>query len=173
MTPLAFLLMTAIVVHLAGRTLKPSWRPRKIAVRAGVALMFIVTGSSHFIGMRAELISMGPPALPAPELLVTITGVLELAGALGLLWAPTRAWAAAGLSLMLIAMFPANIYKALSGSGATGTDLAWDDTLLPRTVLQLVFLASTSALLLWDLRARRRARPSNTKSQLYKTIGPE
>ncbi|MCF2587088.1 DoxX family protein [Brevibacterium sp. UCMA 11752] len=155
MAPLAFLLVTMIIVHLIGRTLRPSWRPWKIAVRAGVVVMFLVTGSSHFIGMRAELVSMVPPSMPAPEFLVTLTGVLELAGALGLLWAGTRPWAAGGLSLMLIAMFPANIYKALSGTGATGTDLAWDDTLLPRTALQAIFLAATSSIFVWHIQARR------------------
>lgn len=151
MAPLVFLLATTVVIHLVGRVFKPSWRPWAVAIRAGVAVMFIVTGTSHFIGMRAELIAMVPPALPAPELLVTLTGVLELAGAFGVLWAPTRAWAAGGLSLMLVAMFPANIYKALAG-----TDVAWDDTVVPRTVLQIVFLAATSAVLVWDLRERRR-----------------
>lgn len=111
--------------------------------------MFTVTGIAHFFGMRAELIDMVPPALPAPAFLVTLTGILELAGAVGLLWQPTRPWAAGGLSLMLLAMFPANVHLAL-----TGTDLPWDDTLLPRTLLQIVFLAATSAVFAWSLRAR-------------------
>lgn len=113
--------------------------------------MFTVTGISHFIGMRAQLIEMVPPVLPAPAALVTITGLLELAGAIGLLWRPTRLWAAVGLSLMLIAMFPANVHLALNG-----TQLSWDDTIVPRTVLQVVFLAATSAVVVWELRDRRR-----------------
>jgi uncharacterized membrane protein len=59
--------------------------------------MFVMTGVAHFVKMRAELVSMVPPGLPAPGLLVTVTGVLELAGAAGLLWArtahgPALAW---------------------------------------------------------------------------------
>ncbi|WP_231442683.1 DoxX family membrane protein [Brevibacterium zhoupengii] len=171
MAPLIFLLVTTFVVHLIGRTLKPSWLPWKIAVRAGVVVMFLVTGTSHFIGMRAELVSMVPPSLPAPEFLVTLTGSLELAGALGLLWAGTRHWAAGGLSLMLIAMFPANIYKALSGTGTAGADLAWDDTLLPRTALQAIFLAATSSILIWHIQARRRVKPTITPPHSPKSAG--
>jgi hypothetical protein len=58
---------------------------------------------------------MVPPALPEPALLVTITGVLELAGAAGLLSRRTAPWAAAGLSALLVAMFPANVCAAVEG----------------------------------------------------------
>jgi hypothetical protein len=34
--------------------------------------------------MRADLVAMVPSALPAPGLLVTLTGILEPAGALGI-----------------------------------------------------------------------------------------
>ncbi|SDF42067.1 Uncharacterized membrane protein [Lentzea fradiae] len=108
-----------------------------VALRGGLTVMFVLTGGAHFIGMREELISMVPPALPAPGLLVTVTGVLELLGAAGLLWSRTAGWAAAGLTAMLVAMFPANVHKALSG------DVPWDDQLVPRTLMQVVFLAAT------------------------------
>jgi uncharacterized membrane protein len=77
--------------------------------------MFLFTGVSHFgaFGVRDDLVAMVPPALPAPELLVTVTGILELAGAVALLLPRIWPWAAAGLSVLLVAMFPANIYKAL------------------------------------------------------------
>ncbi|MGO1908740.1 MAG: DoxX family protein [Brevibacterium linens] len=151
MAPLVFLLATTIVTRILGLLGLPRLRPWPVAIRTGVGVMFLVTGASHFVGMRAELISMVPPALPAPALLVTVTGVLELAGAIGLFWAPTRLWAASGLSLMLIAMFPANVYKALNETG-----LSWDDTLAPRTLLQAIFLAATSAIVVWGLRDRTR-----------------
>lgn len=138
MEPLIALIATTLVVHLIGRFRVPSWRPWPVALRVGLAVMFTMTGVAHFVGRREELISMVPPALPAPELLVTVTGILELAGAAGLLlWGPLRRWAAGGLALMLLAMFPANVYRA-----TTAQDLPWDDTLVPRTVLQVVFVAA-------------------------------
>lgn len=152
MEPLVILLVTTLVVHLTGRMAVPSWRAWHVALRTGVAVMFMATGTAHFIGMRDELIAMVPPALPAPELLVTMTGILELGGAAALFWKPLRRWAAGGLVLMLVGMFPANIYKAVSE-----TNPVWSETLLPRTVLQVVFVAAVMAVLVWDIRERRRA----------------
>jgi uncharacterized membrane protein len=58
------------------------------------------------------MIAIVPPRLPKPALLVTITGVLELLGAVGLLYPPTRVAAAACLFLLMLAMFPANVYAS-------------------------------------------------------------
>ncbi len=55
-----------------------------------------------------------PPVLPHPLFLIRLSGVAELAGGLGLL-IPMRSIqviAGWGLALMLIAIFPANIYMA-------------------------------------------------------------
>jgi uncharacterized membrane protein len=86
-----------------------SW-PAAIAV--GLASMFVMTGVAHFVGLRGDMIAIVPPRLPAPGALVTITGVLELLGAVGLLVPPTRVVAAVCLLLLMLAMFPANIYAA-------------------------------------------------------------
>ncbi|WP_414942250.1 DoxX family protein [Amycolatopsis sp. cmx-11-51] len=116
-------------------------KPWPVAVRGGVAALFVTTGLAHFIGMREELIAMVPPALPAPALLVTVTGVLELAGAAGVLWSRTAPWAAAGLTVLLLGMFPANVYKALNGPVTSVMD-----ELVPRSLMQVVFLAATVSL---------------------------
>jgi uncharacterized membrane protein len=129
-----------------------------VCLRGGLAAMFAFTGASHFgaFGMREELVAMVPPALPEPGLLVTLTGVLELAGALGLLLPRTWPWAAAGLSALLVAMFPANIYKALEDPTIRATQ-----ELGPRTALQALFLSATLAVLSHHLRTCRadRSRP--------------
>lgn len=103
--------------------------------------------------MRAELIAMVPPALPEPALLITITGVLELAGAAGLLLRPTAPWAAGGLAALLVALYPANVYAALEG-----ITTAPEDALLPRTLIQLLWLAAAVAVVASAVRARRRDR---------------
>jgi uncharacterized membrane protein len=161
MTPLVVLVVVTVAlraVGAAGVRRLGSW---PVALRGGLAAMFVVTGASHFVGMRAELISMVPPMLPQPGLLVTVTGVLELAGAAGLLWRPTVAWAAGGLSALLVAMFPANVYAALAGLLGGAPAMA----LLPRTLLQLVFLAATLTVLAAHLRARRAARPAGALAE--------
>ena len=55
------------------------------------------------------MIAIVPPRLPKPGLLVAVTGVLELLGAIGLLYPPTRVAAAACLFLLMLVMFAANV----------------------------------------------------------------
>jgi uncharacterized membrane protein len=155
--PLVALVVVSLLVFVAGVVGVRRWRSWPIALRGGLAAMFTLTGVAHFVGMRDELIAMVPPALPAPGLLVTITGVLELAGAAGLLWTRTSLWAAAGLSALLVAVFPANVYAAL-----TGLSPSFADQLGPRTAMQVVFLAATLVVLGHHVRTRRnRGAPSS------------
>ncbi|MUL83864.1 MULTISPECIES: DoxX family protein [unclassified Mycolicibacterium] len=100
----------ARVIGLLGVDYLGSW-PRAIAV--GLAAMFLMTGVAHFVNpLRRDMIAIVPPALPAPGILVTVTGMLELAGAAGLLYPPTRSAAAVCLFLLMLAMFPANVHAA-------------------------------------------------------------
>lgn len=102
--------VTARAIGLLGVDYLDSW-PKAIAV--GLAAMFFMTGVAHFVNpLRRDMIAIVPPSLPAPGTLVTLTGVLELAGAAGLLYPPTRVAAAVCLFLLMLAMFPANIYAA-------------------------------------------------------------
>lgn len=152
MEPLIALFGVTAALRIAGALGVRKLRNWRIPLRGGVSVMFLLTGGAHFVGLREMMIAMVPPALPAPELLVTVTGVLELAGAVGLWVRPTAAWAATGLAAMLVGMFPANVHHALSGQ-----DLAWIDTLGPRTVLQVVFLAAVGGLAVLEWRTRRQA----------------
>jgi uncharacterized membrane protein len=83
------------------------------ALRFALAVMFVFTALAHFLPRtRPDLVRMVPPALPAPGHLVTVTGILEFLGAVGLvLPALTRACAYA-LMLLLVALFPANVHAA-------------------------------------------------------------
>jgi uncharacterized membrane protein len=85
------------------------------SARFALATMFAFTSVSHFAPMKKDLIAMVPPGLPRPDLLVLATGILELAGAAGLLFEPTRFWAACGLIELLAAMLPANVSAARRG----------------------------------------------------------
>ncbi len=109
------------------------------AVAIGLALMFVVTGIAHFVNpLRRDLIAIVPPRLPSPGLLVTATGVLELLGAAGLLYPPTRAAAAVALGVMMLAMFPANVYASRMPSPPKSMT-----TQLPlRTIEQIVFVGA-------------------------------
>jgi uncharacterized membrane protein len=73
------------------------------------AIFFIVAGTFHFLKPGLYLQIM-PPYLPAPALLVAISGIAEIAGGLGLLIPSLRYAAGWGLIALLVAIFPANIY---------------------------------------------------------------
>lgn len=158
MQPLVVLVLVTLALFTAGAAGVRRLRPWPVALRGGLAAMFVLTGVSHFVGMRQDLIDMVPPALPEPGLLVTITGVLELAGAAGLLWRRTAPWAAGGLSALLVAMFPANVYAAVEGLTVGGAPAT---ALVPRTLMQLIFLAATLTVLAHHVR-RGRPAPSVT-----------
>ncbi|HSL22207.1 MAG TPA: hypothetical protein VK886_11785, partial [Vicinamibacterales bacterium] len=84
-------------------------------------------------------------SLPAPGLLVTATGALELLGAVGLLLPQALPAAAYGLIALLVAMLPANVHAAREGlmvAGRRATPLLW------RLPLQLFWIAA-----LWWVRS--------------------
>ncbi|MCX4386721.1 DoxX family protein [Micromonospora peucetia] len=144
MAPLIALVTGTVLARLAGLAgvgALDGWHP---ALRVGLALMFVVTGAAHFAPpLRRDMIAMVPPTLPRPELLVTATGVLELVGAVGLLVPSTARWAAAGLALLMLAMFPANVSAARRGltfGGRPATPLG------PRTAEQALFVAVALAI---------------------------
>ena len=73
-----------------------------------LALLFCGAGVLHFVAPSAYQ-RIIPTWLPAPALLVALSGVAEIAGGIGLLIPATRLAAGWGLIALLIAMFPANV----------------------------------------------------------------
>ena len=113
------------------------------AIAVGLAAMFMLTGVAHFAPpMRVDLIAIVPPRLPAPGLLVTVTGALELLGAVGLLLPVTRVAAAVCLLVLMLAMFPANVYASRMPNPPT----SMTTRLSLRTATEVVFLAAAVAV---------------------------
>ena len=113
-----------------------SW-PQAVAV--GLAAMFVMTGIAHFVNpLRRDMIAIVPPRLPSAGPLVTITGVLELVGAAGLLYPPTRVAAAVCLFVLMLVMFPANIYA----SRMPNPPKSMTSRLDVRTVEEIVYLTA-------------------------------
>ncbi len=109
------------------------------SLRLAVALMFLFTATAHWGRRRPSLIKMVPPSLPNPNFIVTITGILEIIGAIGLLIPNTSKIASICLTILLIALFPANI-RAAKLSVKVGEKPV--TSLLPRTILQIIFVAA-------------------------------
>jgi uncharacterized membrane protein len=110
----------------------------------------VAVGVAHFV-VPQPFVDIVPPYLPAPRMLVYVSGLFEVLGGVGLLLERTRRLAAWGLIALYVAIFPANIHMALHQVVPTGTEPlpAW--ALWARLPLQLVFIG-------WAHRYTRHAR---------------
>ena len=77
------------------------------------AFVYIAAGFNHFINPKMYVAIM-PPYVPAHSLMVVLSGIAEIVLGVGLLFPATRSLCAWGLILLLIAVFPANVYMATS-----------------------------------------------------------
>jgi uncharacterized membrane protein len=89
-------------VGLLGVERLSSWRNAGLGA---LAIMFLVTSTAHFNAMKHDLAAMMPDPLPNGLWTIYLTGVFEIAGAIGLLVPRTRRLAGIGLMLLLVAVF--------------------------------------------------------------------
>ena len=139
MVPTIVLTLTFASLFVLGRLGVPALDDWVVCLRWSLFAMFVVTATAHFNSLRADLVRMVPPFVPRPELVVTLTGLLELVGATGLVVPATARAASLGLALLLVALFPANVHAALTGLELGGR-LA--TPLITRTIMQLGFLVA-------------------------------
>ena len=93
------------------------------------SVFYVIVGIKHFIDPNYFL-AIVPPYLPYHLELVYISGVFEIAFGLMILIPKYRYWGSIGLILLLVAVFPANIYLAQSTQaqeaiGATQDIASW------------------------------------------------
>jgi len=113
MTVFFIIIVFAIILQLAA---KAGLNPRKSFkdnARTATGIAFVLTGISHF-AIPEKFMEMMPTFLPAPLVLIYLSGVFEILGGIGLIISKTKQLAASGLILLLLAVFPANIYVALN-----------------------------------------------------------
>ena len=139
-------------MSMSGRTRTPrsssyleSWNdgPRglggvRIAMLVLLAAIYLGFGAFHLASPDSFLAIM-PPALPYPREIVLFTGACEVLGTLGLLLPFTRRFAGVMLALYAVAVWPANIYHALSGVHVGGLPDSWWYH-GPRLAFQLVLI---------------------------------
>lgn len=138
-----------------------SWgKPARTTARLVLAAFFAVAGVGHFVATDAFRAQV-PPWLPAPEWVIWVSGVVELAIALALAfapraWRPLVGWLVAGF---LVVVFPGNISQFVTGADAFGlnSDLARGIRLVMQPALIVVVLWSTGAVAAW--RRDRTVRP--------------
>jgi uncharacterized membrane protein len=112
-----------------------------------MALAFIFAGAAHLL-MPAPFVQHLPTWVPARHILIYLTGLVEIAGGLGLLG--PRRWqrpVAVLVALYLLAVFPPNIYVAVAQvavDGQPGGVYPW---------LRLPFQALFIGWVLWSAHA--------------------
>ena len=143
MIPLIVLAVLTVAFTLAGRVGLPYSWGWWASLRMALAGMFFLTASAHWGKRRPDLIRMVPKVFPRPDLLVNITGILEILGAAALLYRHTARLAALGLCLLLLCLFPANVRAAREKLTIGGRPVP---ALLPRAAIQVVFVAATLAV---------------------------
>ena len=94
------------------------------ALRVLVALAYLIAGVAH---LRAPggFLQITPGWVPYPEAVVALTGIAEIAGAIGLMIPRLRYAAGIGLALYALCVWPANINHALNDIAIGGRDLSW------------------------------------------------
>jgi len=146
MIPVLVLGIGTLLFRLAGRLGVRHLSTWREAARWGIAVMLLFTASAHFTDAKHDLAAMIPRPFPQGLELIYFTGVLEIAGALGLLLHSTRRAAAIALVLMLLALFPANVNAALNDVPFRGEA---PTPLIPRTLIQALFIGILCWTSIW------------------------
>ncbi|WP_411973996.1 MULTISPECIES: DoxX family protein [Sphingomonadaceae] len=130
-------------------------RGRTIA-RLVLAAAYAFAGIAH-LTRPGGFIAITPHWVPMPDTVVALTGVAELAGALGLMIPGLRRAAGIGLALYALCVWPANINHALNDIPLGGVHLSWWYH-GPRLALQPVIIwwaLWASDVIDWPFRQRR------------------
>jgi uncharacterized membrane protein len=83
-----------------------------VSSRRLLGALFIGAGVNHFVMPRAYRAIVPPRLAHDAARVVAISGIAEIAGGVGVLVERTRRASGLGLSALLAAIFPANLYMA-------------------------------------------------------------
>ena len=87
---------------------------------------YVLAGALHFLYPK-PYIDIVPPLLPFKPFIVYFSGFIEIVLGIMLLFISIRFFAAWGIIILLISIFPANIYLALTDGAVLSTTslIAW------------------------------------------------
>ncbi|SHF15076.1 Uncharacterized membrane protein [Seinonella peptonophila] len=107
------------------------------SLQGSITAMLLIAFSARFGERKNDLIRMVPSIFPRPDLIVFITGILEIAAAIGIHIPSISRLVSICLAILLIAMFPANIKAAKEKLKIAGKQVP---ALWPRTMIQIIFI---------------------------------
>ena len=102
---------------------------------------FVLVGIEHFREPQ-KFVEIVPPYFPFALFLVYLTGAMEIAGGLGVIYPETREIAARLMLLFLIAVYPANLYMWTNDVPFNGTRLSTNGHLLRLGIQFLLIIAA-------------------------------
>ncbi|CAL79394.1 conserved hypothetical protein; putative membrane protein [Bradyrhizobium sp. ORS 278] len=79
-----------------------------------MALFYAAAGIAH-LAIPEPFLRITPSFVPFAPQVILLTGLCELAGAVGLVTTPLRRWAGLGLAAYAICVWPANFKHAIDG----------------------------------------------------------
>lgn len=103
-----------------------------------LALAYLVAGVAH-LRSPGGFIAITPGWVPYPATVIFLTGLAEIAGAVGLMVPRLREAAGVGLALYALCVWPANINHAVHDIAIGGVHLGWAYH-APRLMLQPVII---------------------------------
>ena len=121
-----------------------------------LAAIYFAAGIMHIVSPGGFLAIM-PGWVPFPEQVIFLTGVAEIAGAIGLMTKRFRYAAGIGLALYALCVWPANINHAVNNIAIGGNALGWGYH-GPRLLLQPVVIwwaLWTGGVTDWPFRRRQ------------------
>lgn len=118
-----FILTATLVARLGGFLGIPGMMDWTAAMRWGMAASLVFFGLDHLLTPDRYL-PMIPSVLPYPAEIVLLTGLCELAGAVGLIVPWARRLAGIMLAIYFVCVFPANIKNAVEGMVVGGLPTA-------------------------------------------------
>jgi len=107
-------------------------------------IAFVLVGMEHFRDPQ-KFVEIVPPYFPFALFLVYLTGAMEIAGGLGIIYPETREIAGRLMALFLIAVYPANFYMWINDVPFNGTRLSTNGHLI-RAGVQLLLIAAALGL---------------------------
>ena len=144
MAPLICLVIAFLVFRGIG-FLVPYFADWYTALCAALGAMFLLTASAHWGRGRPDLMRMVPRVLGNAGRWVTVTGVAEIAIAIGLQFPYIARWTAGAAILMLCFLFPANVKAVRERLTILQRPVL---PVVPRLILQLIFVGALVAVMI-------------------------
>lgn len=141
MEPLFVLLGAFLISLLILKVIKKKWM-LALAGRMAMSIMLVFTGVAHFIYPEG-MVLMLPDFIPFKTEMIYLTGVVEIAGAIGLLIPKIQKLSSWLLIVFFILILPANIHAAIKHVSLKTADFSGSGTeyLWFRIPLQVLFIA--------------------------------